>query len=249
MMAYNFALAEEGKTASQLLNISINSIDYYQPEMEDNLFVTFLRTEIFYHLGLVNQAFFEYLNMNQLTKSSAFFLKRMADISYIKGDTLLLKKYGKILEKTSFYTAPDYSFPDILLKEAQEKLPVKDYFQSNLFVQNLNRYVQSEIENRVMAEYLLGFLVLSKSSQYMLPTLEKVINTYFPDNIPDLYQQALLYACHYSDENHLLEKYPLSEANEHLFQSFLEDTALQGEKYIDFNTKYKKTYFHYLLKP
>jgi hypothetical protein len=61
--------------------------------------------------------------------------------------------------------------------------------------------------------------------------LEKVIREYYPEKIPDAYQQALLYSG-YSDEN---QTFTIDEKNKTLFESYKQGAAPQG------------SYFNYLL--
>jgi hypothetical protein len=172
------------------------------------------------------------MNTNDYLKGSRLCLQRMADISGMKGDFLLAKKYQAILDKCLFAARNDLSAN---APTFENKLSTENYFKSRIFMSDIYMYVQSESGNRVTDEYLLAYLLLSGSVQQIAPVLENVIRDYYPDKIPDIYQQALLYSGYSEANPNFANQYTIDEKNKAIFDSYKQGTAPQG------------SYFNYLL--
>ncbi len=259
MLAYNFVLAHEPSLSKQLLLNEHNSINYYRPEVMKGMLKLCFSSELYFHLGFVNGAFYDYFNVSKSLDlyASAYCLSRMAYIEMVKGNYPLAVKYYTILSKTWLYAREAKEYLRLLADPAlieqdqvilgkRKLLQQDDFFWSEQFLSNLERYVDTGTDNRLASEYLVGFTLLSKDLSHLMEYLSPVITRYYTNaGVPDIYQQAAL-CCYPEATGPALSKLNISEKNKQLYESFRKDMA-SGVN-VNALKKYEGTYFYYLVK-
>ena len=259
MLLYNFAIARQPSFPKFLLFDHKNSFMYYRTEMIRGILRPCFSSELYFHMGFVNGAYYDFFNINKSfdRNGSAYCLLRMAQIQTVKGQYALAEKYYTVLSKTLFYSRQArknlhmLSHPAVIeqnesIIEKRKLLEHDNFFWSKEFLENLVNYVDMGTDNRLASEYLIGFILLTAELPQLMKYLEPVVAKYYNyTDIPEVYQQAAL--CCYPDSNPVdLEKWNITEKNRQLYEQFLKDTQSRN-KTSDLLKKYEQSYFYYLL--
>lgn len=235
---YNLSNAMMGRLPDCLM-------DYYQP-FERGLFLPVNENstpfiiaqsgEVWYRLGEMTMA--EHSAMLGMAfspnKTGEKFLRRLADINFIKGDTSAVRKYSNILGEY-----PEWTADKILISTYA---PTGDIIHSASAIRpTLKNLLRSNGENLMAYQYLLCFDLLIKD-------LDSFIEDYNP-NLPGsrLYQEAaLIYmASNNAVNQENLQKYSISEQTFSEFTGYTDTYGKNGGKGAALQEKYGKTYWFY----
>ena len=258
MMLYNFALAHEHSYPRKLLFDPRNSINFYRDEQLRGILKPSFTSELYFHLGFVNKAFYEFFNVKKSLDpyTGAYSLKRMAQIQLLKGNYSLSEKYYTILSKTMLYSRDarerlnlisnaELIEQNVEINKKRKLMEHDNFFWGEQILANLVNYIETNVSNRLAFEYLTGFILLAADLQHLMRYLAPLVENYYKYNIPDIYQQAAL-SCFSEIYPIELENWNISDRNRKLYSEFLLD-----KNSVNFTSemlrKYENTYFHYLI--
>lgn len=235
---HNLSNAMMGRLPDCLMN-------YYQPferglflpvNEDSTPFIIAQSGEVWYRLGELIMA--EHSAMLGMAfspnKTGEKFLRRLADINFIKGDTAAVRKYSNLLGEY-----PEWTADKILI---QTYVPTEDMIHSASAVRpTLKNLLRSNGENLMAYQYLMCFDLLIKD-------LDSFIEDYDP-NLPDsrLYQEAaLIYiASNNAVNQENLQKYRISEQTFSEFTDYTDIYIKNEGKGAALQEKYGRTYWFY----
>ncbi len=238
------------------------AFDFYQrgsegllPKFERNFATTQLTGEVYFHLGLVNQAqsfAFEAMEAIPNYNKSARVVKRLAETNLINGQYKVAEKYLRMLEKTIFYrpwaqrtiamlgdekaidthplygTLRQYRLQDDFLFSEREL----DKICGQLFLHNQ--------QNQMAAQYLLMMPLLDKDIQRFM-SFVKVVQNRIPYN-PRAIQEGIAFAFMQQRQQlpqGIVSQYVLQQMNE-FGQIYSKDKSAEGLN------RFRNTLWYYL---
>lgn len=172
-------------------------------------FALIQRSEIFFHLGLLNasqESAFESMETTPNLKKPVRAIKRLAEVNLLNGHYEVARKYINILRHTFFYRkwareTEKYLYNDDLTDKNPEWAEIgKHKISSDIFfkAQNIQSIIEmlqlslNEHPDRIVFEYLMAHYLLNKDLVniiHLLPAMDKMGYREIPLN----YQEALLY--------------------------------------------------------
>ena len=204
----NLALVKTNQLGDRIFEFYQNGADGLIPPFQRDMFTPVSTGEIFYNLGMVNDAqryFFEAQEAIPDYQKSGRLTKRLAETNLINGDYKVAAKYLRTLEKTLFYKDWAEKTMTILGHENEiNKSPMYGHLRQ--FRQKKHDYLFSDTEmdqmlgllfagdynNRMAYEYLMAYELLQRDLTRFMKyyPLGKFVNY---DHIPISFQEALVY--------------------------------------------------------
>lgn len=248
----NMALSQKSLLGERIMDFYQPFVSGLLPEIQGSgWFTLFAGCDAYYHIGDLEMA--QHAAMIGMLFSpgqrSARMVERLAEISIVTGDTLVAKKYLRMLESTLFHKVK----PDILLKnKPHQGVFRKDIIRTSDEIQpSLELLVESDPENIRAVNYLLCYYLLRKD----IPSFFRAYTSYCKgmyNPAPKAYAEALLiyFAAMKRPVEELTEYRILPE----VFQSFGEYTRLYEDSdgnLIPVQEQFPNTYwlfYHFAIK-
>jgi len=259
----NLSLAKTGKIGYEMFNYEQNGDEGLFLPSASNYFSLIHRSEIFFHLGLMNasqESAFESMETTSNLKKPVRAIKRLAEINLLNGHYEVARKYIKLLSNTFFYRewalkTEKYLYNADLMDKNPEWADIRKYkIEKNLFfkAQNINSIIDmlklslnEDPFNRIVFEYLMAHYLINKDLINIincLPAMDKI--TY--EEIPLNYQEALLYAANILPDGgrpeiqNKISKFTRKLMNEYLYTY---STNKNPREYL--KKKFEGTYWYY----
>ena len=219
----NLALYKSGQMGDHLFSYNQLDVSSLWLEWPGNKFSLFFGSEIFYHLGYINEAYRWAFDAMVTSGESPRLMKQLAKISFINGNNSIAEKYLNIIGKTLFYRKwarhyKNYLYDSGLLlhdREIVEKQHLS--IQTNFIVDtNYPEYVSGKLlenhpDNRMAFEYYMASLLLDKKITTFAANIYR-IKDYGYKEIPVNYEEALLVYMYISKNNIVPEGYIIRNA-------------------------------------
>ncbi|NMC59111.1 MAG: hypothetical protein GYA51_06985 [Candidatus Methanofastidiosa archaeon] len=227
-----------------------------------NYFSLINRSEIFYHLGLLNasnESAFESMETTTNLKKPVRAIKRLAEINLLNGHYEVARKYIKMLRHTLFYRkwaveTEKYLYNHDLMDKNPEWSEIikhklsKDYFFKAQNIQSIIEMLQlslNEHPDQIVFEYLMAHYLLNKDLMnliHFLPLMDKISFREIPLN----YQEALLYVSNITPDGgkpeiqNKISEFTRQKMNEYLYAY---STNRDPKEYL--KRRFDKTYWYY----
>lgn len=259
----NLALAKTGRMGFDMFRYEQNGDDgLFLPGASD-YFSLIHRSEIFFHLGLLNasqESAFESMETTSDLKKPVRAIKRLTEISLLTGHFEIARKYIKILSKTVFYRKWAAETEKYLTNEAsidenpewtdiRKNKPVRDFFfkaqNINSVIDMLQLSLEDYEEKRIVFEYLMAHYLINKdllSIINFMPFINKINYREIPLN----YQEALLYTANIISGGNTpeIQNYTSNFTRERMNEYFY-TLATKGDPREYPMKKFKGTYWYY----
>jgi len=253
MTCLNLALVKTGKSGDLLFNYFQKGTEGMIPEFGGDFTSPLTTAEVFYHLGLVNEAqhyVFEAMEAIPNHRKSARCFQRLVQTNLINGQNKVAKKYLDLLQKTLFYrkwslhaTFENHPLWDTL---KTHRLPDERIFSTNNMPAILKDLVIHDPENRTAFQYLMAYTLLNKDWEKAAEHFALGQRHY--SVIPWTYQQAL--AFEWFQKKGDLDETPwkLDENIKKGLADFMKTMSLTSEKqaHAILEKPYGHTYWYYL---
>jgi hypothetical protein len=258
----NLAMSKMGVMADELM-------ECYQPAAtglfipvnanENYITITF-SNEVYWHLGDVNASQHSaLLGMIFSPRSeNSRLMKRLVEINIVNGEYAAAGKFITILEKTLFHRKwagemRNYLFNEeacegsYWIKEKRSQIPVRDMLKKgNEYILTLRMLLDNHPENKMAADYLLSFHLLSKDIPSFASDFEKYYSPWSKRVIPRAYQEGLLiWIASGKADIETLKKYIFSPEVIHNFTDYTKIYEENQGKGASLQEKYGKTYWFY----
>ena len=205
----NLALAKTGRIGYEMFRYEQNGDEGLFLPSSTHYFSLIHRSEIFFHLGLLNasqESAFESMETTPNFKKPVRAIKRLAEVNLLNGHYEVARKYIKILRHTFFYRkwareTEKYLYIDDLTDKKPEWARIskhklsRDFFFKSQNIQSIIEMLQlslNEHPDRIVFEYLMAHFLLNKDLMniiHFLPAMDKIGYREIPLN----YQEALLH--------------------------------------------------------
>jgi len=258
----NLALAKTGKIGYEMFRYEQNGDEGLFLTSAWNYFSLIHRSEIFYHLGLLNashESAFESMETTTNLKKPVRAIKRLAEINLLNGHYEVARKYIKMLHQTVFYRkwaveTEKYLYNYDLMDNHPEWAEIRkhklsiDYFFKAQNIQSIIEMLQlslNEHPDRIVFEYLMAHFLLNKDLMniiHFLPAMDKISYREIPLN----YQEALLYISNIAPDGgnpeiqNKISEFTRQKMNEYLYAY---STNRDPKEYL--KRRFDKTYWYY----
>jgi len=259
----NLALAKTGRMGYEMFRYEQNGDEGLFLPSSTHYFSLIHRSEIFFHLGLLNasqESAFESMETTTNLKKSVRAIKRLAEVNLLNGHYEVARKYIKILRHTFFYRewareTEKYLFKEEMTDKNQEwsairKISLKgDFFfkagNANSIINMLQLSLSEDPVKPIVFEYLMAHYLINKDLLTMTRYLP-VMDTINYKEIPLNYQEALLYATNITPDSgkpelqNKISEFTRKRMNEYLYTY---STKRNPEEYP--MKKFRGTYWYY----
>lgn len=190
------AEARLGTLADNLFNYPINTPEQFCPRLDTKPYATDFNRIFYREIGVYDEAFhqtFEY-GMRVTPESGFCFasLRHMTEYAVKLGDRKLAEKYLSLLEKTSCH-ADFVAEQRSLLKDARPaKAPLRsfDFVRAFVFNSEMAHLLDHDKDNKMVSDYLLCGLLLSKNLEIFKTILIDRADNYKGAMLPRAYAEA-----------------------------------------------------------
>ncbi len=246
----NLALQQTGQLAEKMFCYDQIGAPGLILDLQDN-FSCQAKSELFYRLGLINEAqHYAYESMigyASVKEPNIRNLKRLLECAVIRQDSALSAKYEKILDKTLFYK--NYT------KKRGAKYP-SAIVMKDIFVRDMSVALASILEdnpgNRTVFEYLMAYYLLEREFEKAKNCYDRYFSNFPYPRIPVHYAEFLMLYKHLNKlDDSFYERYPVSRDTRERFEMMdvLVSSAMSKEIQKALEDGYKDTYWFYVKFP
>lgn len=246
----NLALQETGQLAEKMFCYDQIGTPGLILDMQDN-FSCQAKSELFYRLGLVNEAqHYAYESMvgyASVKEPNVRNLKRLLECAVIRQDSALSAKYEKILDKTLFYK--DYA------KRRGAKYPPA-IVMKDMFIRDMSVALASILEdnpgNQAVFEYLMAYYLLEREYEKAKSCYDRYFPNFSYPRIPVHYAEFLmLYKRINKLDDSFYALYPVSRDIRERFEmmDILVSSEMDRQIQKALEEGYKDTYWFYVRFP
>jgi len=253
MTCLNLALVKSGKSGDLLFNYFQKGTEGLFPEFGGDFTSPLTTAEVFYHLGLINEAqhyVFEAMEAIPNHRKSARCLQRLAQTNLINEQYNVAQKYLGLLHKTLFYRhwsrkATYENHPE--WNTLQEfRLPEDRIFSSTNMSTVLKDLTIHNQKNKTAFQYLMAYTLLNKDWEKAAEYFTLGQQHY--SLIPWAYQQALAFEWFQKTGKINESPWDLDENIKKGLKDFMNTMLLTSEKqaHTVLEKLYRYTYWYYL---
>ncbi len=246
----NLALQKTGQLAEKMFCYDQIGVPGLILDMQDN-FSCQVRSELFYQLGLINEAqHYAYESMigyASVKEPNIRNLKRLLECAVIRQDKALSAKYEKILDETLFYK--DYT------KKQGVKYP-SAIVMKDIFIRDMSVVLASILEdnpgNQAVFEYLMAYYLLERDYEKAKICYDRYFSNFSYPHIPVHYAEFLmLYKRINKLDDSFYTLYPVSRDIRERFEMMDILVSSEMDKQIQkaLEDGYKDTYWFYVRFP
>jgi hypothetical protein len=253
MACLNLALVKTGKSGDQLFNYFQNGTKGLIPEFGGDFTSPLTTAEIFYHLGLINEAqhyVFEAMEAIPNHRKSARCLMRLAQTNLINKQYDVAQKYLGLLHKTLFYrhwsqNATFENHPEWINLQEYRLREDKIFGSSNMSTLLKDLTVKNP-DNKTAFQYLMAYTLLNKEWEKAAEHYE--LGQQYYTVIPWAYQQALAFEWFQRTGNLNQIPFELDLRIQQGISEFMKTMTLSSEKQARaiLEKPFGHTYWYYL---
>jgi hypothetical protein len=260
MIAVNLALAKSGELSSEMFRFGQDK-NYLFGEYERRGMTSFLTSETFYHLGLINFAQMFAMETIESTPDAKYpsrSFRRVAETYIINGQYKLALKYLTPLSHTLFYHKwakecisqikdEDKIASNLYWSQIRKLLPKFDfYYDPGKMDIALKYLLVSNTDNRMAYEYLMAYYLLQKDLDGFLVNLPLAESLNYGE-LPLAWQEAAAYIeTRIKQVPPPLVKYSLRNDVLQNIRSYAEEFTRSRQDTAKMMDKFGNTYWFYL---
>lgn len=259
----NLALAKTGRMGYEMFRYEQNGDEGLFLPSSTFYFPMIQRSEIFFHLGLLNasqESAFESMETTPNLKKPVRAIKRLAEVNLLNGHYEVAGKYIKILRHTLFYKkwaieTEKYLYNEDMADKNQEWSDIRkvrlhsDYFfksgNINSIIDMLKYSLVEDPAKPVVFEYLMAHYLLNKDL-LNIPGVMALTDKINYKEIPLNYQEALLYTTNLTPDGGKPEiQNKISEFTRKRMKEYLYTFSTKRNPNEDTMKKFRGTYWYY----
>ncbi|MBO4371857.1 MAG: hypothetical protein J5826_02900 [Bacteroidales bacterium] len=257
----NLALAETGQLPQHLFDYNQTGSKGMLTEFDYTCFSCGPTAEACYRLGLVNSVLRYNFDMQAAIlncKNSGRFFKRIAEAYIINNRSDVARMYINKLKQTLFYRSWALSAEECLTDRSKinsnpewSNLVKYQYcnglnFSNSHLIDMLLILFNNNTDNRMALDYALSLCLINRDLNSFVKHFPLYTANFGTSNVPDIYQQAFLFACIQSGLS--LDAIPkfITDDVKTLFREFDTACLLNYEKAMS-NKKFSNTFWKYYL--
>ncbi len=253
MTCLNLALVKTGKSGDMLFNYFQNGTEGLIPEFGGDFTSPLTTAEVFFHLGLVNEAqhyVFEAMEAIPNHRKSARCIQRLAQTNLINEQYGVAKKYLDLLQKTLLYrnwshNASLENHPEWSILQ-EYRLTKERIFGSTNMLNILKDLTEKKSDNKTAFQYLMAYTLLNKEWEKATEFYESGKQHY--TRIPWAYQQAMAFEWYQKAGNLNQTQQELDQEIKQGLTEFMKTMSLASEKQARaiLEKPFGHTYWYYL---
>ncbi len=253
MAGLNLALVKTGKSGDMLFNYFQKGTEGLFPEFGGDFTSPLTTAEVFYHLGLINEAqhyVFEAMEAIPNHRKSARCLQRLAQTNLINEHYDVAQKYLVLLQKTLFYrnwsrNATFQNHPEWTTLQ-EYRLTEDKIFGSTNMSNILKDLTVKNPDNKAAFQYLMAYTLLNKEWEKAAEFYELGQQHYTV--IPWAYQQALAFEWYQKAGNLNQTSMELDPQIQQGISEFMKTMSQSSEKHARaiLEKPFGHTYWYYL---
>lgn len=246
----NLALQKTGQLAEKMFCYDQIGTPGLILDMQDN-FSCQAKSELFYRLGLVNEAqryaYESMIGYASVKEPNIRNLKRLLECAVIRKDSALSAKYEKMLDKTLFYK--DYAKRRIV--KYPPAIAMKDIFIRDMSVA-LASILEDNPGNQAVFEYLMAYYLLEREYEKAKSCYDRYFSNFSYPRIPVHYAEFLmLYKRINKLDDSFYALYPVSRDIRERFEmmDILVSSEMDRQIQKALEDGYRDTYWFYVRFP
>lgn len=247
----NIALLHQQRLSKDLF--SSFQVPHVNEFWSSNHLLNYLTAETYFQLDMLYaaRAYMFMANTQIPSGRSPFYLKRLAEIEYKRGNRSVSLKYVTLLEPTLFYKDWAYKFKQKMETELSAKKDQLPFQNNKLFLAKEMLYNVEQVEKRtgINNPKVIDFLL----AKYMLNNqynafIQLAARTHLKINDNKSYQEFLLMYAYLLKDNSLISKWQIKQAIVERFYQYIQinQSGKSPENIRELLNSYKDTYWYYV---